>query len=72
MSHKVYNLLQTHDSWIWDYARVYLEKTHNVYNIDLTDNYCKKNGILGNCDIISNSILKDYIYHFKGKRKELM
>lgn len=72
LSHKVYNLLQTHDSWIWDYARVYLEKTHNVNNIDLTDNYCKKHNILGNCDIVSFIFLKNYIYHFKGKRKELM
>ena len=72
LSDDVYLLPQTHDSWVWDYVRTELEKTTNVINFDLTNDWCKNNQINGNTDIISHSVVKDYVYHFKGKRKKLM
>ena len=71
LSGEVYSLPQTHDSWVWDYLRIKFEKMGAI-NYDLTNDWCKINNITGNTDIISHSVIQEYVYHFKGKRKELM
>ena len=71
LSGEVYSLPQTHDSWVWDYLRREFEKK-GAFNFDLTNEWCKLNKITGNTDIISHSVVQEYIYHFKGKRKQLM
>ena len=82
LSEKIFNLPETHDSYVWDYIRQNFEKEDkNFINTDITStsydlllntkNIDKKFFISNSCgsEVLNRTILYIYMYHNKGHRK---
>ena len=65
VSGDIYKLKEWHDSYVWDIVRKRFKKLYNVNSFDISNE-------INQGDVFGNTFLKEYMYHYKGLRKETM
>ena len=71
LSNDIYYEQQVHDAFIWNLMKNRFEKKYGkkFKNIDISNNWSKKNNDGGNINIMSRTLLSKYMFHNKGRLK---